>query len=347
MTNKPATHSFNNFSQVHSQAKLHPSVKVGAFSIIHEQVEIGEGTEIAPHVVIYPGVKIGKNCKISSHTVITPETQSLAFGEEESPETPVYLLGKVPGIQIDDHVHIEPSVTLHGEITIGSGCWIGSGTTIHDGARIGKKCRIFPGAIISAIPQDLKFEGEKTTLEIGDGTTIRECATLNRGTKAYGKTVIGKNCLLMAYVHVAHDCIIGDRVVMANSVNLAGHVEIEDDALMGGTCAVQQFVKIGKHAFVTGGSKVRKDVPPYIKVGREPVQYQGVNSIGLRRKGYEAEKINEIMEIYRHVFLSGRNNTRALGHIETHLAYSEERDCIVNFIRNSERGIVKGLPHKQ
>lgn len=252
----------------------------------------------------------------------------------------------MPRINIGDHVHIEPNVTIHGEVTIGEKSWIGSNVTIYDGARIGENCKIFPGAVISAIPQDLKFVGEKTTLEIGAGTTIRECATLNRGTMAYGKTVIGKDCLIMAYVHVAHDCIIGDRVVMANSVNLAGHVEIDDDALLGGTSAVQQFIKVGKHAFVTGGSKVRKDVPPYIKVGREPVQYQGVNSIGLRRKGLSAEKINEIMEIFRHIFNSGMNNSDAMDCIEQNVPYSEERDYIVRFIRTSERGIVKGISSK-
>lgn len=344
MTEKNPKSTYN-LAQVHPTAKLHNNVKIAPYAIIEADVEIGEGSYIGTNVVIQRGVKIGKGVRIGPNTVITPDTQQLEFWKEES-ETPVYALGSIPRIKIGDHVHIEPNVTIHGEVTIGEKTWIGSSVTLYDGARIGKNCKIFPGAVVSAIPQDLKFVGEKTTLEIGDGTTVRECATLNRGTKAYGKTVIGKNCLLMAYVHVAHDCIIGDRVVMANSVNLAGHVEIEDDALLGGISAVQQFVKVGKHAFVTGGSKVRKDVPPYIKVGREPVQYQGVNSIGLRRKGFSAEKINEIMEIFRHIFNSGKNNSEAMDYIEQHVPYSEERDYIVRFIRTSERGIVKGISSK-
>lgn len=344
MTEKNPKSTYN-LAQVHPTAKLHNNVKIAPYAIIEADVEIGEGSYIGTNVVIQRGVKIGKEVRIGPNTVITPDTQQLEFWKEES-ETPVYALGSIPRIKIGDHVHIEPNVTIHGEVTIGEKTWIGSNVTLYDGARIGKNCKIFPGAVVSAIPQDLKFVGEKTTLEIGDGTTVRECATLNRGTKAYGKTVIGKDCLLMAYVHVAHDCIIGDRVVMANSVNLAGHVEIEDDALLGGISAVQQFVKVGKHAFVTGGSKVRKDVPPYIKVGREPVQYQGVNSIGLRRKGFSAEKINEIMEIFRHIFNSGKNNSEAMDYIEQHVPYSEERDYIVRFIRTSERGIVKGISSK-
>jgi UDP-N-acetylglucosamine acyltransferase len=344
MTEKNPKSTYN-LAQVHPTAKIHNNVKIAPYAIIEADVEIGEGSDIGTNVVIQRGVKIGKGVRIGPNTVITPDTQQLEFWKEES-ETPVYALGSIPRIKIGDHVHIEPNVTIHGEVTIGEKTWIGSSVTLYDGARIGKNCKIFPGAVVSAIPQDLKFVGEKTTLEIGDGTTVRECATLNRGTKAYGKTVIGKNCLLMAYVHVAHDCIIGDRVVMANSVNLAGHVEIEDDALLGGISAVQQFVKVGKHAFVTGGSKVRKDVPPYIKVGREPVQYQGVNSIGLRRKGFSAEKINEIMEIFRHIFNSGKNNSEAMDYIEQHVPYSEERDYIVRFIRTSERGIVKGISSK-
>lgn len=344
MTEKNPTPSYN-LAQVHPQAKIHTNVRIAPYAIIEADVEIGEGSYIGTNVVIQKGVKIGKGVRIGPNTVITPDTEQLEFWKEAS-EIPVYVLGSMPRINIGDHVHIEPNVTIHGEVTIGEKSWIGSNVTIYDGARIGENCKIFPGAVISAIPQDLKFVGEKTTLEIGAGTTIRECATLNRGTMAYGKTVIGKDCLIMAYVHVAHDCIIGDRVVMANSVNLAGHVEIDDDALLGGTSAVQQFIKVGKHAFVTGGSKVRKDVPPYIKVGREPVQYQGVNSIGLRRKGLSAEKINEIMEIFRHIFNSGMNNSDAMDCIEQNVPYSEERDYIVRFIRTSERGIVKGISSK-
>ncbi|MEM6265398.1 MAG: acyl-ACP--UDP-N-acetylglucosamine O-acyltransferase [Bacteroidota bacterium] len=245
-------------------------------------------------------------------------------------------------ITIGDGVHIEPSATLHGEITIGDNCWIGSNVTIYDGARIGNAVRIFPGAVISGIPQDLKFTGERTTLEIGDNTTIRECATLNRGTSYHGRTAIGKNCLIMAYVHVAHDCLIGDHVILANTVNMAGHVEVEDYAIIGGVSAIHQFVKIGAHVMVSGGSKIGKDVPPFIKVGREPLRYEGINSIGLRRRGFDAGIINQLQDIYRYLFLSGMNNTQAINYIETHVAYSEERQAVVNFVRNSDRGIIRG-----
>jgi UDP-N-acetylglucosamine acyltransferase len=210
------------------------------------------------------------------------------------------------------------------------------------GARIGKNCRIFPGAVIAAMPQDLKFAGEKTTVHIGDNTVIRECVTVNRGTVDRLKTVVGANCLLMAYVHVAHDCIIGDNCVLANSVQLAGHVEIGAHAIIGGTSAVHQFVKVGPHAMISGGSLVRKDVPPFVKAGREPLTYSGINSIGLRRRGFSDQKISEIQQLYRLLFLGGMNNNDALDKIELELAPSPERDEVVNFVRNSGRGIIKG-----
>ena len=199
-----------------------------------------------------------------------------------------------PQAKLADNVVIEPFVTIHKNVEIGEGTWIGSNVTIMEGARIGKNCRIFPGAVISAIPQDLKFGGEVTTVEIGDNVTIRECVTINRGTNASGKTVVGNNCLIMAYVHIAHDCILGNDVILANAVQLAGHVEIGDSAIIGGLSAVHQFVKIGPHVMVSGGSLVRKDVPPYTKAAREPLSFEGVNSVGLRRRGYTSEKINEI-----------------------------------------------------
>jgi UDP-N-acetylglucosamine acyltransferase len=213
-----------------------------------------------------------------------------------------------------------------------------------DGARIGKNCRIFPGAVISAPPQDLKYKGEPTTVTIGDNTVIRECVTLNRGTALdKNTTAIGPNCLLMAYVHVAHDCLIGSNVIIANAVQLAGHIDIQDYAFIGGVSAVHQFVKIGAHAMVSGGSLVRKDVPPFTKAAREPLGYSGINSIGLRRRGFSSEKINEIQEIYRIIYLSGLNNTMALNEIELKMTPSKERDEILNFIRNSERGIMRGF----
>lgn len=248
-----------------------------------------------------------------------------------------------PEAKIADNVVIEPFVTVHKNVVIGEGTWIGSNVTIMEGARIGKNCRIFPGAVISAIPQDLKFDGENSTVQIGDNVTVRECVTLNRGTKASGTTFIGNNCLLMAYVHVAHDCMIGDHVVLANSVQLAGHVEIGEYAIIGGLSAVHQFVKIGPHVMVSGGSLVRKDVPPYSKAAREPLSYEGVNSIGLRRRGHSPEKIAEIQEIYRMLFLRGMNNAQALAKIEADLPATRERDEIISFIKSSDRGIMKGF----
>ncbi|MCB0835995.1 MAG: acyl-ACP--UDP-N-acetylglucosamine O-acyltransferase [Bacteroidetes bacterium] len=324
-------------SNVHPRARIHPDARVAPTAIIQEDVEIGEGTTIGPNVVIYNGVRIGNHCSIMPGVTLSADISQLEFWREEKVSEAIK-----PRMVIGNHVHIEPSATLHGGITIGDGSWIGSHTTIHDGARIGKNCRIFPGAIISAIPQDLKFDGERTTLVIGDNTTIRECATLNRGTSAHGQTSIGQNVLIMAYTHVAHDCQIGNHVVLANAVNLAGHVEIEDHVVIGGVSAVHQFVKIGRHAFVSGGSLVRKDVPPYVKAGRNPVKYEGVNSIGLRRRGYTNEVIHGIQDIYRSIFLSGMNTSKALDYVETHLPATEERDEVITFIRKATRGIIRG-----
>ncbi|HYK76485.1 MAG TPA: acyl-ACP--UDP-N-acetylglucosamine O-acyltransferase [Daejeonella sp.] len=249
-----------------------------------------------------------------------------------------------PQAQIADNVVIEPFVTIHKDVIIGEGTWIGSNVTIMDGARIGKNCRIFPGAVISAPPQDLKYKGEPTTVTIGDNTIIRECATLNRGTALdKNTTTIGQNCLIMAYVHVAHDCVIGNNVIIANSVQLAGHIEVEDFAFIGGASAVHQFVSIGAHSIISGGSLVRKDVPPYTKAGREPLSYVGINSVGLRRRGFTSEQINEIQDIYRTIFLKKFNISKALDIIEAEREPTEIRDEILDFIRNSNRGVMKGF----
>ena len=247
-----------------------------------------------------------------------------------------------PGAKIADNVVIEPFVTIHKNVEIGEGSWIGSNVTIMEGTKIGKNCRIFPGAVISAIPQDLKFEGEVTTVNIGNNVTIRECVTINRGTKASGTTRIGNNCLLMAYSHIAHDCVLGNHVILANAVQLAGHVEVGNYAILGGLSAVHQFVKIGEHVMISGGSLVRKDVPHYTKAAREPLSYEGVNSIGLRRRGYTSEKIAEIQEIYRILYLRGLNNAKAISKIETEMPATKERDEIISFIKDSDRGIMKG-----
>lgn len=248
-----------------------------------------------------------------------------------------------PNAKIGQNVIIEPFSTIYDNVEIGDNTWIGPNVTIFAGARIGKNCRIFPGAVISAIPQDLKFKGEETTAEIGDNTTIRECVTINRGTTDKMKTAIGSNCLLMAYVHVAHDCIIGNNVIIANSVNLAGHVEIEDFTILEGLVAVQQFVKIGAHAFITGGSLVRKNVPPYTKAAREPLQYVGINSVGLRRRGFSNETVLEIEDIYRTLYVKGHNVTNALVVIEQEAPASKEKEQILMFIRDSKDGIMRGI----
>ena len=247
-----------------------------------------------------------------------------------------------PEAKIASNVVIEPFTTIHKNVVIKEGTWIGSNVTIMEGARIGKNCKIFPGAVISAIPQDLKFEGEETTVVIGDNTVIRECVTINRGTVDRYKTVVGSHVLLMAYVHIAHDCIIGNHSILANAVQVAGHVVMDEYAYVGGMSALHQFVKVGEHAMISGGSLVRKDVPPYIRAAREPLGYSGINSIGLRRRGYSNEKINEIQEIYRVIYLNGMNNSAALDKIELVMAPSKERDEILNFVRTSERGITRG-----
>ena len=246
------------------------------------------------------------------------------------------------GAKIAKNVVIEPFVTIENNVIIGEGTWIGSNVTIMEGARIGKNCKIFPGAVISAIPQDLKFQGEESTVHIKDNTTVRECVTINRGTAASGKTIISQNCLLMAYSHIAHDCVIGENCIIANGVALAGHVSIHEYAIVGGNSAVHQFVTIGKHSMISGGSLVRKDIPPYVKAAREPLSYIGINSIGLRRRGYNEEKITEIQDIYRILFQKNNNNTQAVLKMEAELKPTAERDEIISFIKNSGRGIMKG-----
>ena len=247
-----------------------------------------------------------------------------------------------PGAKIAKNVVIEPFTTIHNNVIIGEGTWIGSNVTIMEGARIGKNCNIFPGCVISAIPQDLKFQDEETTVVIGNNTTLREYVTINRGTVDRGKTVVGKNCLIMAYCHIAHDCIVGDNCIFSNNSTLAGHVTVGNYVILAGMTAVHQFCTIGKHAFITGGSLVRKDVPPFVKGAREPMSYVGINSIGLRRRGFKSEKIREIQNIYRTLFQKGFNNTQAVQLIEADMEATTERDEILQFIKNSKRGIMKG-----
>ena len=249
-----------------------------------------------------------------------------------------------PNAQLAADVRVGPFTTIEDDVEIGEGTVVGPNVTIFAGTRIGKNVEIFPGAVIGATPQDLKYAGEYTTTHVGDGTKVREYVTINRGTVAAGKTVVGKNCLLMAYVHVAHDCILGNNIILANNVNLAGHVILEDHVIIEGQVGVQQFVRVGKHAFVAGGSLVRKSIPPYIRAAREPLSYIGVNRIGLQRRGFAIERINNIHEIYRILFVKGLNITNAITEIEASVPVCEERDEVVRFIAETERtGIVRSF----
>lgn len=247
-----------------------------------------------------------------------------------------------PAAKIAPSVVIDPFVTIDQNVEIGEGTRIGSNVTIMEGARIGKNCTIFPGAVISGIPQDLKFCGEDTVAIIGDNTTIRECVTVNRGTAAKGKTVVGSNCLIMAYSHVAHDCIIGDNVIISNATQIAGEVVVDNYAVIGGGSLIHQFCHLGSHVMIQGGALINKDIPPFVKAGREPVSYEGINSIGLRRRNFTNEQINQIQEIYRYLYLSRLNVSDAVERIEAELPVTKERDEIIMFIRNSKRGIIRG-----
>lgn len=247
-----------------------------------------------------------------------------------------------PDAKIAESVVVEPFATIQGDVEIGEGTWIGPNAVIMDGARIGKNVKVFPGAVISGIPQDLKFQGENTLTFIGDNTTLRECVTVSRGTTDKMKTVVGKNCMLMAYVHIAHDVIMGDNCILSNSTQIAGHVEIADHVIIAGTAAVHQFVKIGEHAFIAGGSLVRKDVPPYVKAAREPLSYCGINSVGLRRRGFDSDALQEVHEMYRLIYTRGFTMAEATRQLEEELEQTDERDVILKFLKNSERGIIKG-----
>jgi UDP-N-acetylglucosamine acyltransferase len=247
-----------------------------------------------------------------------------------------------PEARIGQNVTIGAFVVIEKDVVIGDNCRIYPHVTILDGARIGNNCNIFPGAVVAGIPQDLKFAGERTTAEIGDNTTIRECVTVNRGTASKGKTVIGRHCLIMAYSHVAHDCVLKDHIILGNASQLAGEVEIDDYAIVSGGSLVHQFTRISRHVMVQGGSRVGKDIPPYTLIGREPIVYCGINIVGLRRRGFTNDQVFLIQDIYRTLYTRGLNNTEAIKCIETEYGSSEERDLILNFIKSSNRGIVRG-----
>ena len=247
-----------------------------------------------------------------------------------------------PEAKLAEGVIVESFTTIHKNVEIGEGTWIGPNVTIFEGARIGKNCKIFPGSVISAIPQDLKFDEEITTAEIGDNCIIRECCTINRGTTDRMKTVVGDNCLLMAYVHIAHDCIIGNNCILANCVNIAGHAILGDFVIIEGVAGVQQFIHIGDHSFIASGSNVRKNIPPYVKAARDPLTFAGVNSVGLRRRGFTSEAVAQIEDIYRNIYTRGLNVTNAIKVIEQEAPKSKEKDVILNFIEGSTKGIIRG-----
>ncbi|MEZ3549207.1 MAG: acyl-ACP--UDP-N-acetylglucosamine O-acyltransferase [Muribaculaceae bacterium] len=246
-----------------------------------------------------------------------------------------------PEAKIGNNVKIGNFTNIYDNVEIGDNCEIHGNVTIYPGARIGSGVRIFPGAVISAIPQDLKFRGEETFAYIGDGTTLRECVTVNRGTASKGETSVGSNCLIMAYNHVAHDCKIGNRVIMSNNCQLAGEVVVDDFAVLGGGCLVHQFCHLGKNIMLQGGALVNKDIPPYVKAAREPISYVGLNTVGLHRNGFSPEDIQAISEIYRVLYLSDLNVTNAIRLVEETLPESKYREEIVSFVVNSERGIIR------
>ena len=248
-----------------------------------------------------------------------------------------------PGAKIANDVRIDPFASIQGDVEIGSGTWIGSNAVIMDGARIGKNVSIFPGAVISAIPQDLKYEGEYSNVEIGDNTTIREFVTLNRGTKSTGKTVVGSKSLLMAYTHIAHDCIIGDNCVISNSVQVGGEVQVDDWTVIGGGCFIHQFCRIGKHVMISGMSGILSDIPPYLRVAGIPVVYQGINYIGLKRRDFKKDEIDVIHEIYRIIYQEKMNTTQAVEYIEKTFESMPAKDEVLEFIKTSKRGIIKSL----
>jgi len=246
-----------------------------------------------------------------------------------------------PKAKIADNVTIEAFSVVYGDVEIGEGTHIMPNVTVFNGSRIGSHCRIFPGAVIGAIPQDLKYVGEKTTVVIGDNTTIRECVTIHLGTKDRWVTKVGNNCLLMAYVHIAHDCLLGNNVIIANGTQLAGHVIVDDYAIIGGLTGAHQFTHIGAHSYVAGHVLIRKDVPPYLKAARDPLTYAGVNKVGLLRRGFSREKIDEISNIYHILFVQGHSTTKAIELIETTLPETTTRNEILDFVRNSTTGIIR------
>lgn len=242
--------------------------------------------------------------------------------------------------ELGDGVIVGPFTDIEKNTVVGKGTKISSHVSIADGCRIGENCIIHKGAVLASVPQDLKFEGEETILEVGNGTTIREFVTVNRGTSASGKTVIGKNTLIMAYVHIAHDCLIGDNVIIANSVNMGGHVEIEDNVTVGGMVPIHQFVKIGTFAFIGGGYRVPKDVPPYVLAAGEPLVYRTLNLIGLKRSGFSRDAISKLSKGYKLIYNKKTSLEEGLSQLKSNGELTTELQKAVDFFESSSRGII-------
>jgi UDP-N-acetylglucosamine acyltransferase len=250
---------------------------------------------------------------------------------------PTAIVG--PGAELGIGVAIGPYAIVEGGTVLGDRVRIGPHTHIAWGARLAEDVQVFTGAVVGSIPQDLKFGGEETTLEIGARTVIREFCDLNRGTKAHGRSEIGSDCLLMAYVHVAHDCIVGGHCILANLVQLGGHVELGEWVIIGGGTPVHQFCRIGAHAMIGGGFRVVQDVPPYMLAAGEPLRPHGLNSIGLRRRGFSAETLSTLKKAYRILYRSGLNTTQALERIREELPANPEVSHLLDFITASRRGL--------
>ena len=240
------------------------------------------------------------------------------------------------------NVVVEPFAFVGPDVHVGEESWIGPQATLLGNTKVGRECKLFPGCVVGADSQDLKYKGEPTSVEIGDRTSIRECVTVHRATTDKMVTRVGSDCLIMAYVHIAHDVQVGDRVILANSCNVAGHVIIEDHVIIEGMVGIQQFVRIGMHAFIAGGSRVRKNVPPFIKAAREPLSYIGINGIGLRRRGFDIDRIQGIEDIYRTLYVLNNNMSQAVKAAEVELPTSGDKDTVLSFIRQSDKGIIRG-----
>lgn len=248
--------------------------------------------------------------------------------------------------QLGDNVAVGPFSVIEDDVTIGEGTWIGSHAHVGNGTRLGKNCKIYAGAIVGGPPQDLKYKGEPTLLEVGDNNVIRECVTLNRATVETGKTIIGNNCLFMAYTHVAHDCRVGNNVIMANAAPLGGHVHLGDYVIIGGLTPVHQFVHIGDHVMIGGGFRVVKDVPPFILCGHDPLRFEGLNIIGLRRRGFSPRAIEMLAQTYRLIFQSNLNVSQGVARVKEEVEILPEVQKVLDFIATSKRGILPGSTHR-